>query len=220
MKILFVGNSYTYYNDMPTLFSRLCGCNGRQAQVFSVTHGGRKLHENLDPNDEITRQLDAVVAQNAMDVCILQEQSVLPLLDFQRFSANVGAMMEKLGPMRYVLYQTWGRKAGSPFLAEHGMTTRTMTLGLQQAYDRAAESHGLECAPAGLCFLHVSEKYPDIELYDPDLTHPSYAGSCLAAMAHYRTLFCCTPTELSCFALPDDTKVAFLQSLDAVFTKK
>ena len=68
MKILFIGNSYTYFNDMPTLFSRLCGCNGKQAQVFSVTKGGRKLHENLDSADQTTRELDAVVQQNPMDV--------------------------------------------------------------------------------------------------------------------------------------------------------
>ena len=113
MKILFVGNSYTYYNDMPTLFSRLCGCNGKRAMVFSVTHGGRKLHENLDPNDPVTRQLDAVTAQNTMDVCILQEHSILPITDFERFSANVTGLMDKLGPARFVLYQTWGRKTGS-----------------------------------------------------------------------------------------------------------
>lgn len=219
MKILFVGNSYTYYNDMPTLFSRLCGCNGKQAQVFSVTCGGRKLHENLDPHDVTTRQLDAVVAQNAMDVCILQEHSILPLLDFPRFSANIDALMEKLGPMRYVLYQTWGRKAGSEFLAEHRMTTRTMTNGLQRAYGTVAASRGLGCSPVGLCFLSVYENHPDIELYDPDLTHPSYAGSCLAALTHFRTLFGCNPTDLSCFALSDSTKGTFLQVLDTVFTQ-
>ena len=114
--ILFIGNSYTYYNDMPTLFSRLCGCNGKRAMVFSVTHGGRKLHENLDPNDPVTRQLDAVIAQNTMDVCILQEHSILPITDFDRFSANVTGLMDKLGPARFVLYQTWGRKTGSSFL--------------------------------------------------------------------------------------------------------
>lgn len=69
VKILFIGNSYTYYNDMPSLFSRLCGCNGKAAQVFSVTKGGRKLHENLDPADETTAELEAVLRENAMAIC-------------------------------------------------------------------------------------------------------------------------------------------------------
>ena len=217
MKILFIGNSYTYYNDMPTLFSRLCGCNGKQAQVFSVTKGGRRLHENLDSSDETTRQLEAVVAQNKMDVYVLQEHSTLPLLDFQRFSANVTGLMEKLGPARYVLYQTWGRKTGSAFLEEQKLSTRTMALRLQDAYRKVAETAGTDRAPVGLCFLQVSENHPEIELYDPDLTHPSYEGSCLAALVHYRTIFDEIPKDLSCFTLPEDTKTVFLQVLSSFF---
>ncbi len=216
MKILFVGNSYTYYNDMPTLFSRLCGCNGKRAQVFSVTKGGRKLHENLDSADETTRQLEAVVRTNSMDVCILQEHSILPILEFDRFSANVEALMEKLGSARYVLYQTWGRKTGSTFLAEHGLTTRTMALQLRDAYTKVAQTTGADRAPVGLCFLEISENHPEIDLYDPDLTHPSYAGSCLSAMTHYRTLFGTVPADLSCFDLPEATKAIFSQVLKAV----
>ena len=219
MKILFIGNSYTYYNDMPTLFSRLCGCNGKQAQVFSVTKGGRKLHENLDSADQTTRELEAVVQQNHMDVIILQEHSTLPLLDFDRFSANISGLMEKLGSARYVLYQTWGRKAGSSFLTEQGLTTRTMAAKLKEAYAKVADITGADLAPVGQCFLAVSETHPEINLYDPDLTHPSYAGSCLSAMTHYRTVFGEMPTDLSCFDLPEETKQVFSQVLAAVFEK-
>lgn len=216
MKILFIGNSYTYYNDMPTLFSRLCGCNGKQAQVFSVTKGGRKLHENLDSADQTTRELEAVVQQNHMDVIILQEHSTLPLLDFERFSANISGLMKKLGSARYVLYQTWGRKAGSSFLTEQGLSTRTMAAKLQEAYAKVADRVGADRAPVGLCFLAVSENHPNIDLYDPDLTHPSYGGSCLSAMTHYRTIFGETPTDLSCFDLPEEIKQVFLDTVKAI----
>ena len=219
MKILFIGNSYTYFNDMPTLFSRLCGCNGKQAQVFSVTKGGRKLHENLDSADQITRELEAVVQQNHIDVFILQEHSTLPLLDFDRFSANITGLMKKLGAARYVLYQTWGRKAGSSFLTEQKLTTRTMAVKLQQAYAKVADAVGANCAPVGRCFLAISESHPEIDLYDPDLTHPSYAGSCLSAMTHYRTVFGEIPTDLSCFDLPKEIKQIFSQVLATVFQK-
>ena len=219
MKVLFIGNSYTYFNDMPTLFSRLCGCNGKQAQVFSVTKGGRRLHENLDSADETTRQLEAVVQQNGIDVFVLQEHSTLPLLDFHRFSTNITSLMKKLGAARYVLYQTWGRKAGSSFLTEQGLTTRTMAFQLQEAYAKVAEAVGADRAPVGRCFLLASENHPEIDLYDPDLTHPSYAGSCLSAMTHYRTLFGEDPADLSCFDLLEDTKQVFSQILASVFEK-
>ena len=216
MKILFIGNSYTYFNDMPTLFSRLCGCNGKQAQVFSVTKGGRKLHENLDSADQTTRELEAVVQQNPMDVVILQEHSVLPITDFDRFSANIKSLMEKIGPARYVLYQTWARKAGAEFLQEHKLTPRTMAVKLQEAYAKVADTVGADRAPVGQCFLEISESHPEIDLYDPDLTHPSYAGSCLSAMTHYRTIFGEIPGDLSCLDLSDVTKQVFLETVMAV----
>ena len=217
MNILFIGNSYTYYNDMPSLFSRLCGCNGKRAHVLSVTKGGRKLHENLNPADETTRQLDAVLRANTVDVCILQEHSVLPLTDFDRFCANVKGLMEKVGPARCVLYQTWSRKAGADFLREYNFTPSTMAQGLREAYSRAAEIHNIEQAPVGRCFQVIYENHREIELYDPDLTHPSYAGSCLSAMTHYQTLFGELPTDLSCFDLPDTTKQVFSDTITAVF---
>ena len=216
MKILFIGNSYTYFNDMPTLFSRLCGCNGKQAQVFSVTKGGRKLLENLDSTDQTTRELEAVVQQNPMDVVILQEHSVLPITDFDRFSANIKSLMEKIGPARYVLYQTWARKAGAEFLQEHKLTPRTMAVKLQEAYAKVADTVGADRAPVGQCFLEISETHPEIDLYDPDLTHPSYAGSCLSAMTHYRTIFGEIPGDLSCFGLSKEIKQVFLETVMAV----
>ena len=216
MKILFIGNSYTYFNDMPTLFSRLCGCNGKQAQVFSVTKGGRKLHENLDSADQTTRELEAVVQQNPMDVVILQEHSVLPITDFDRFSANIKSLMEKIGPARYVLYQTWARKAGAEFLQEHKLTPHTMAVKLQEAYAKLADTVGADRAPVGQCFLEISETHPEIDLYDPDLTHPSYAGSCLSAMTHYRTIFGEIPADLSCFGLPEAANQVFLEAVMAV----
>ena len=57
MKILFVGNSYTYYNDMPKLLEGLANANGHPAEVFAVTKGGRKLHQHLDVEDEYSRPL-------------------------------------------------------------------------------------------------------------------------------------------------------------------
>ena len=216
MNILFIGNSYTYYNDMPSLFSRLCGCNGKQARVLSVTKGGRKLHENLDPADETTVELDAVLRETTVDICVLQEYSTLPITDFDRFSANVKELMAKVGAGRYSLYQTWGRKAGAKFLRDHDLDTRTMALQLQDAYTKAAETYGTDRAPVGLCFLEIYENHADIDLYDPDLTHPSYAGSCLSAMTHYRTLWGEMPVDLSCFDLPDETKQVFLDTVKAV----
>ena len=220
MNILFIGNSYTYFHDMPTLFSRLCGCSGKQARVFSVTRGGRKLQENLRSEDECTRQLEAVLRENAIQVCFLQEHSVVPITDVSQFRSSLQGLMHKLGPqVRFVLYETWARKAGSDFLAELRLTPRSMAQRLFAAYGSAAAELGTELSPVGECFLEIYEKHPEIELYDPDLTHPSYEGSCLAAIVHFRTLFGEYPADTGWLGLSADVQDVFRQTVEQVFRK-
>ena len=70
MNILFIGNSYTYYNDMPVLFDTLCKANGRDVKVFAVTCPDRKLYENLTPYDSHWAKVREITAENHIDVCI------------------------------------------------------------------------------------------------------------------------------------------------------
>jgi len=85
MKVLFVGNSYTYFNDMPKIFENLALENGKRISVDSVTKGGRKLYQNLEPQDEYHQKIVDLCKENAYDVLILQEQSYFPLVDFEKF---------------------------------------------------------------------------------------------------------------------------------------
>ena len=44
MKVLFVGNSHTYFNDMPRLFAEMCGrLTGTEAEVTMLAYPGRSL---------------------------------------------------------------------------------------------------------------------------------------------------------------------------------
>ena len=45
------------------------------------------------------------------------------------------------------------------------------------------------CAYVGAAFHEIVVSHPEIELYDPDGSHPSYVGTCLAAMVMYKTVF-------------------------------
>lgn len=73
MNILFIGNSYTYYNDMPKIFENLAIENQKDVCVFSVTCGGHKLYKYADGEDEYTRQIDELMKMHWFDVCFLQE---------------------------------------------------------------------------------------------------------------------------------------------------
>lgn len=204
MKLLFVGNSYTYYNDLPAILAQLIGDNEGEVQVFSVTKGGWKLHRYLDLQDENAEKLAHAMENAPFDVVFLQEQSVNPLLNYEQFADGVKRVAERVGAKRTVLYQTWGRKEGHATLEEHGWTRKEMTDRLAEAYQKAAAAIGAEVSPVGTHFYAVGQAMPELELYDPDRTHPSYAGSCLAAMTHYKALFGTLPEKTESLKLSEE----------------
>lgn len=190
MNILFIGNSYTYYNDMPAIFQTLAQGNGKDVTVTAVTKGGRMLVAYKNPYDATTEKLVAALQQH-YDICVLQEQSLLPITGFDTFLEGLTLVsdMVKDHTDKFILYATWGRKAGHKVLLERGWDTESMTEMLAKSYDKAAAHLGAETSPVGKNFLSASRLLPDLDLYNPDLTHPSYAGSVLSALTHYYTIF-------------------------------
>ena len=188
-KILFIGNSYTFYNDMPQMLLTIARNNGKEITVHSVTKGGRKLYENLNEEDKYNRQIRALINDNEYDVLFLQEQSYFALVDYAEFKRGICELARLVAAKRTVLYATWGRKTGCDLLEKYGWTTDGMTDGLYDAYGKAAKEIGAELSPVGLCFKSLSHAAPHIELYNPDLSHPSYAGSFTAALCHYFKIF-------------------------------
>ena len=216
LKILFIGNSYTYYNDIPEIFAALARENGLAAEVVSVTKGGRKLYENLDPADENGQRIREACREGGWDVLVLQEQSVLPLKDSAAFHRGLQGLAELVQAKRTRLYATWGRKEGCPLLDELGMTSVQMTKELEEAYETAAAMLGAELAPVGSCFRELRRLQPKLELYDPDLSHPSYAGSCMSAVCHFAGIFGRLPASCTTLALEQDQVQAILEAAKKV----
>ena len=213
MNILFIGNSYTYFFDLPSLFADLCRQNGRDVRVDSVTAGGRELHECLDetnsvlhPTDSLANRIAELIDKVKYDVLILQEQSCLPYHNPSLFHVGAKGLSSIINADRTVMYATWGRADGSETLTHYGWTRQSMTKGLYESYCQAAALVNGEVSPVGLCFAEIVDKHPEIDLYDPDKSHPSYTGTCVAALCHYKTVFGEMPRDLS--ALKLDTKVA------------
>jgi len=214
MKILFIGNSYTYYNDLPKIFKELADNNEKEVQVDSVTKGGRKLYENLSDGDEKRLIIDDLLSKNKYDILFLQEQSYLPLVDREAFEKGVSGLIKLVGAKRNILYATWGRKSGSPLLEEKCWTSIGMALELDAVYCKVAEKFCTEVSHAGLCFKTISEEYPETDLYIPDCSHSSYIGSCVAAIAHYKTVFGEMPKNYSSLNIDDQTIGAIVTSIN------
>lgn len=211
MNILFIGNSYTAFNDMPVLFAQLATANGKDVTVHTVTQGGRKLTSYQDGDDPITIDLKTLLNEQKFDVCFIQEQSVRPASDFDAFAEGVDCVinMARSKVDNFVLYSTWGRQVGSETLEKYQWTTESMTNILSEAYRKVAKLHDAQVSPAGDNFLHIKKNYPDINLYRKDLSHPNYLGSCLVALTHYYTIFHEFPAKTDLFFLSDRAIAAF-----------
>ena len=217
MKVLFIGNSYTYYNEMPQLFEKLCRDNGKDVKVYSVTKGGRKLINYQDPEDPITQKIDQLLEGQRYDFCFIQEQSVLPAADPDLFFEGARFVVNKVKNhvSQFIMYATWGRKSGSETLAKHNWTTEEMNAQLLFSYRKVAESVGAKVSPVGSSFLKVTLSNPEINLHNPDFSHPSYHGSCLAALTHYYTLFEEFPCVTTSFDLSANEIFAFKNAVCA-----
>ncbi len=188
MKILFVGNSYTYFNDMPAKFLELCNENGIGAKVWSVTRGGYSFAHYLSEENEKGIEFRARLSERAYDYVVLQDQSVRPAEHTESFlesSRRLCRMVKENGAIP-VFYQTWGRREGSEVLEKHGWTHAEMHALLKDAYTRAAEENGARIVYAGDAFRAA---YADgVEVYHPDGSHPSDEGSKVIAKAFFDVL--------------------------------
>ena len=223
MNILFVGNSYTYFFDLPSLFADLCRANGHDVRVDSVTAGGRELHEcltefysDLNVGDPLGKKISELLEEVEYDVLILQEQSCLPYPNPELFFAGAVGLSTIIGAWRTILYATWGRMDGSEDLDYFGWTRLSMPQGLYDSYCHAAQLVHGEVSPVGLCFAKAVETTPEIDLYDPDKSHPSYAGSCVAALSHYKTVFGEMPSDLSVLKLDREAVDKLVAIVDEV----
>lgn len=182
LRILFVGNSYTYYNKMPqTFFADEAERAGYDVEVAEITRGGYRLCQFADPENEEGKRLREAVLDRSFDCAVLQEQSLNPIKNEEEFLSGVGKVKALIEADRFVLYATWGRNDGSTNLEELGLTRQEMTERLSLAYNKAGGLYGMSVAEVGKAFLEYSLDHNKDDLYNPDKSHPSAVGSEIAA---------------------------------------
>lgn len=190
--VLFVGNSYTFYNDMPeVIFKTICDKAGYSVKVDSVTRGGYYLHQFASSRDEYGAELENKLAQNEYDFIVLQEQSGNPAYNPNNFFSGARTLVRKIrrsSDAEIVFFETWGYKTGYHLLPTHGGDTATMEMKNRAAYTAIAEYLHAEVALVGVAFKDVFEN-SRVEVYDADHSHPSKNGSVLAACTIFSTIF-------------------------------
>lgn len=203
LTVLFIGNSYTYYNDMPTMiFANIARAAGYEPNIQSITCGGHSLEQHASLTDTYGLKVATQLLPkniNKFDFVVLQEQSMRPTFtDKSPFYDAVRTLSTKAKAINAqpILYCTWGRKGGSTDLKMYGMNNESMTWRLAAAYSAIGEELDIPVGYVGLAFFEVYKGDSGIELYDEDRSHPSYAGSYLAAMTLFAKMTGIDPTTV------------------------
>ena len=191
MKILFIGNSFTYFNDMPQrIFPLFTDAAGIECEVYSVTKGGYTLGRFADPDDPYGKKVRELLDTVSFDAVILQEQSHTPISNNEGFCSALrllDEMIEENGARTY-LYSTWGYHEGKESLPLYGTDTRDMEMKLRAAYSAIAKEIGASVCQVGRAMTYAHE-HSDTTLYRPDFYHPSFIGSVIAAAVIFATVF-------------------------------
>lgn len=197
IRVLFIGNSFTYYSDIPSLFEQIAEGAGEMVEAESVTNGSWTLTKFADETDEYGKQVsDKLNATDEYDAVVLQEQSTRPLTNYSAFESAVRALKAKIkGTQKnceIYLYSTWGYAEAAETRKE---TIPELEAEIRKAYEKAAGELNLQVCQVGKAFSTVYTEYPDINLYFDDNKHPSYVGAYLSACVHAATILGCDVRE-------------------------
>src|SRR5207245_1915843 len=72
-RVLFIGNSYTYVNDLPAMFAGLARSGGHRVETAMVAEGGATLAEHA-----ASAATSAATTSKKWDVVVLKEETALP----------------------------------------------------------------------------------------------------------------------------------------------
>ena len=199
-KVLFLGNSYTYVNNLPQIVSELATSTGDVLIYDSNLIGGYTL---LDHSTNTISQNK--ILSNDWDYIVLQEQSQTPAfsvpLAFLNGFGVINSFINQNKPCAQITsFMTWGHQNGDTQNCPNNPSVCTydsMQNLITARYIEFSDIFESEVTPVGVVWKYIRENYPSINLYQSDGSHPSLAGSYLAACCFYTSIFRKDPTLIA-----------------------
>lgn len=186
MHVLFIGNSYTFYNDMPEQVAALAASDLGAPSISVERHveGGCSLERHFEVTGAPAR-----LERGGYDVVVLQEASTRPLHHAKEFRDYATRLAERAkGEVR--LYETWAREKNSDVYRAKwsGGDPASMMAAVRARYAELGNALGAAVVPVGTAWERALAADPTLVLHDADLHHASPLGSHLAAAVFYAHL--------------------------------
>jgi len=185
IKLLFIGNSYTYFNDFPNLLETMLNAgNAGRVEIKAVTEGGASLQRHWLKGEAL-----AAINSQSWDYVVLQEQSQLggqiirgsQVINHPAFTHAFTRLFDqaiKHAGAKTLLTQTWTRQKRPEGQAR-----------LDNALVSIAKEIDAEIVPVGRVWERSGDVLAsEVDLYTMDGSHPSPMGSLVQAGVFYRYL--------------------------------
>ncbi len=202
-KVLFIGNSYTHYNNLPQLFQDVALSAGDTVLQDKSTIGGASLSVHTS-----NANTWAKIRSDDWDYVVLQghsRETTFPIEQVEAQTFPFAALLcdsirANQSCAQVLFYRTWGRENGDasncrnwpPVCTYEGMDSL-----LNLRYKIMAEKNKAMLAPVGAVWKYLRKNHPEIDLYDRDGSHPSLAGSYAAACTFYAAILKKDPTLIT-----------------------
>ncbi|HEY8197475.1 MAG TPA: hypothetical protein VIG04_10875 [Gemmatimonadales bacterium] len=168
-RVLFIGNSLTYFNDLPGTVAQLASSVSQTIEVSSVARPNLALIDHVEGKSNALQ----VIQGATWDYVVLQQGP--SSLDLSRDTLVLATRLldpyVKAAGGRSALLMVWPESARFEFFDE-----------VRASYQLAAQEVAGLFLPAGEAWLGAWALDPQLQLYGPDGYHPSELGTYLAAL--------------------------------------
>ncbi len=177
LKVLFVGNSYTYGYNLAHIVSIMSEVTSVKLITRKSAIGGAQLREHWNGKREL--ETKKMIAEGDFDIVILQDFSMAAIETpdstlkyiklFSEYNSSFGA--------KTYLFNTWAREKVPQYQEE-----------IDAIYEQAARENGAVRVPVGPAWQLALDLRPAVDLYTSDGSHPNELGTLLSASVFVRTI--------------------------------
>lgn len=177
LKVLFVGNSYVYYNNLAQLINLLTDSMPTRLICTKSTVGAAHLGEHWRGLRGLRSK--TLISEKKYDIIVIQDNSMWPLehKDSLLFYGKLFTDLIRSTGARPYLYSTWARQK----------TPETQT-AITAAYSELATATGAIRVPVGDAWELARQQKPEMVLFHSDGSHPSALGTFLIALSFIKKI--------------------------------
>lgn len=184
-RVLFVGNSYTYFWNLPSLVDAMAESRNIELETRQSTSGGVNLgmHWRGERNLETLSKIE----KGKFDAVVLQDHSLRAIEhpdSLQYFGSLLSEKIKAAGA-RPCFYLTWARQH-KPQMQDD----------ISREYNQVAAKNKTLIAPVGEAWDLALKQRPSLQLHDQDGSHPSTLGAYLNACVFFAVLTNQSPVGL------------------------